>query len=149
MHFTNKTYKTNSPEETHELGRRLGKGLKIGDCLALTGNLGAGKTAFVRGLADGLGCDVRLVSSPTYVLAQEYSCHDGKHVPLYHLDLYRLGDPAGEFNDLGVDEMLANGAVVIEWANRAADILPRPYTQVFIDIDGPTTRNWTISRIDN
>ena len=147
--IVNKTYETNSPEETHKLGAKLGTNLKNGDCIALIGNLGAGKTVFVRGLAEGLGCDVRLVSSPTYVLVQEYSCPDDKHIPLYHLDLYRLGDPVEEFSDLGVDEMLSNGIVVIEWADRAAGALPRPYTQISITIDGPTARNWTISRIDN
>jgi len=144
-----KTYETNSPEETHKLGAQLGTSLKTGDCIALIGDLGAGKTAFVRGLAEGLGCDVRLVSSPTYVLVQEYSSPDDEHVPLYHLDLYRLGDPVEEFDDLGVDEMLSNGVVVIEWADRAAPVLPRPYTQISIDIDGQTSRSWTISRIDN
>ena len=147
--FEESSYETNSPEETHELGKLLGAKLKTGDCMALIGNLGAGKTAFVRGLAEGLGCDVRLVSSPTYVLVQEYSCPDDKHVPLYHLDLYRLGDPVAEFEDLGVDEMLSSGAVVIEWADRAAPALPRPHTRVSISIDGPTDRSWTISRIDN
>jgi tRNA threonylcarbamoyladenosine biosynthesis protein TsaE len=145
----NKTYETNSPEGTHRLGAQLGTNLKTGDCIALIGNLGAGKTAFVRGLAEGLGCDVRLVSSPTYVLVQEYSSPDDKHPPLYHLDLYRLGDPVEEFYDLGVDEMLSNGIVVIEWADRATPVLPRPYTQISIRIDGPTTRKWTISHIDN
>ena len=92
---------------------------------------------------------MRLVSSPTYVLVQEYASPDDEHVPLYHLDLYRLGDAVAEFDDLGVDEMLSAGVVVIEWADRAAPVLPRPYTQISIDIDGPTSRRWTISRIDN
>ncbi|MCK5114401.1 MAG: tRNA (adenosine(37)-N6)-threonylcarbamoyltransferase complex ATPase subunit type 1 TsaE [Phycisphaerae bacterium] len=144
-----KTYKTNSPAETHALAAELGATLTTGDCIALVGNLGAGKTAFVRGLADGIGCDVQLVSSPTYVLVQEYTCPNDKHIPIYHLDLYRLGNPVEEFDDLGVDEMLTNGAVVIEWADLAAEVLPRPHTQIAIDIDGPDARSWTISRIDN
>jgi tRNA threonylcarbamoyladenosine biosynthesis protein TsaE len=137
------TYETNHPDETHALGRRLAEGLSAGDCLALTGDLGAGKTVFVRGLAEGLSCDVRLVSSPTYVLVQNYP---GRW-PLFHIDLYRLGDPTAEFADLGVEEMLESGVVVIEWADRAAAVLPHRRTNIRIDVTGETTRRFQVETL--
>ena len=134
------TFETNNPNETHALGKRLAEQFSAGDCIALVGDLGAGKTVLVRGLAEGLGCDVQLVSSPTYVLVQEYP---GRW-PLYHIDLYRLGDPAAEFADLGVEEMLEAGVVVIEWADRAEPALPRRRTTIRIDVTGETARRFRV-----
>ena len=136
-----KTYETNSPEETYALGRQLAGQVVLGDCISLIGDLGAGKTAFVRGLAEGLGADVHLVSSPTYVLVQEYPAAE---MSLYHLDLYRMVDPQAELGDLGLDEMLANGVAVIEWADRAADALPISRTEIFIEITGPQSRKFSV-----
>jgi len=136
-------FETTSVEETLALGRRLAGRLGVGDCVALVGDLGAGKTVLVRGIAEGLGlADERLVSSPSYVLVQEYPAS----VPVYHLDLYRMHDVAGELAQLGLDEMLADGVVLIEWANRAGRALPRDHWQLHITITGRLNRHFTLSR---
>jgi tRNA threonylcarbamoyladenosine biosynthesis protein TsaE len=111
------TFITNSPEETAALGRQLAPSLGADSVVLLLGDLGAGKTVFVRGLAQGLGASPADVSSPTFTLIQEY--RSGR-IPLLHVDLYRLNNPQ-EVEDLGLEE-LGNGAVVaIEWAEK----LPR------------------------
>jgi len=107
------THTTNSEEETAAVARRLAAGLNAGDVLLLSGNLGAGKTAFVRGLAQGLGIDPDEVSSPTFTLVQEYR---GGRVPLFHVDLYRLAP--GDVDDLGLDALAADGVLAVEWAER-------------------------------
>jgi len=138
------SFQTRGPAATAALGRRLARRLRRGDCVALIGELGAGKTALVRGLAGGLGlADGRLVSSPSYVLVQEYPAD----VTVYHLDLYRLADPSAELGDLGLDEMLADGIALIEWADRAADALPRPRWEIRIDITGADKRTFTVRRV--
>ena len=138
------TFTTNSPAATAALGRRLAGRLRAGDCVALIGDLGAGKTALVRGIASGLGlADDRMVSSPTYVLVQEYPAA----VPVYHLDLYRMGSPEAEIGELGLEEMLADGVVLIEWAERAEAVLPRPRWRISIDITSQRTRRFTLSRV--
>jgi tRNA threonylcarbamoyladenosine biosynthesis protein TsaE len=110
---------SDSAHDTERLGERLGLAARPGDVFALWGELGAGKTVFVRGLARGLGVSGP-VSSPTFVLVNEY---DGP-VPLYHVDFYRL-DP-GQLGNVGWEEYLGLGGVVaIEWPDRAASALPR------------------------
>ncbi len=109
---------THSEEETAALGRKLASTLSAGDVLLLYGDLGAGKTAFVRGLAEGLGVSRDEVSSPTFTLIQEYR---GGRLTLFHVDLYRIEDPR-EFDELGLDEIAEAGVLAIEWAER----LPRP-----------------------
>ena len=104
---------TRSDEETEALGAALGRRLGAGARVLLYGELGAGKTAFVRGLAHGLDIDPDEVSSPTFTLVQEYR---GGRLPLFHVDLYRLG--AGEVDDLGLDAQAAHGVLAIEWAER-------------------------------
>jgi tRNA threonylcarbamoyladenosine biosynthesis protein TsaE len=107
------TLLTNSEEETSAAGGRLAGRLSPGGVLLLYGDLGAGKTAFVRGLARGLGAPPEDVSSPTFTIIQEYR----GRLTLYHVDLYRL-QPA-EVADLGLDELAAGDAIVaIEWAER-------------------------------
>ena len=139
------TFRTDSPEQTLELGRQLAGRLRQGDCVALVGPLGAGKTALVRGLAEGLGLtDHRLVSSPTFVLVQEYP----GRLSVFHLDLYRLGDPAAELADLGLDEMLSQGVALVEWADRAEPALPRPYWRITISIVGPASREFRVEQVD-
>jgi tRNA threonylcarbamoyladenosine biosynthesis protein TsaE len=105
---------SNSESETEAAGERVAATLELGDILLLHGQLGADKTAFVRGLARGLRASPDDVSSPTFTLIQEYR---GGRLPLFHVDLYRLA-PA-EVEDLGLDEMISgHGVVAIEWAER-------------------------------
>ncbi len=111
------TTTTHSEAETTAVGRDLGARLSAGDTILLFGDLGAGKTAFVRGVAEGLGAAPVEVSSPTFVLIQEYR---GGRLPLVHVDLYRL-DRAAEVDDLGLEELGADGVLAIEWAEK----LPR------------------------
>ena len=120
-------YLSHSVEETEELGRRLGAALRPGAAVAYRGELGAGKTAFTRGLARGLGCTAR-VTSPTFTIVNEY---DGP-VPLFHFDMYRLSGPEDLF-DIGWDDYLARGGVcAVEWSERAADVLPEGTVSVTI-----------------
>jgi tRNA threonylcarbamoyladenosine biosynthesis protein TsaE len=108
------THITHSEEETIALARDLAATLEPGAVLLLSGNLGAGKTAFVRGLAEGLGIDPAEVSSPTFALIHEYR---GGRLTLYHVDLYRLDGAATE--DLGLEEIAAAaGVMAIEWPER-------------------------------
>jgi len=105
--------RTSSEDETAAAGERLAASLNPGDVVLLYGDLGAGKTAFVRGLARGLGAPPEDVSSPTFTIVQEYH----GRATLYHVDLYRL-EPA-EVDDLGLDELVCgDGIVAIEWAER-------------------------------
>ena len=113
------TIATYSETETAAAGRDLAALMNPGDVVLLTGDLGAGKTAFVRGLAEGLGIDPSEVTSPTFTLIQEYS---GGRLPLHHVDLYRL-TPI-EVDDLGLEELTVEGGLTaIEWPDR----LPRPF----------------------
>ena len=108
------TIATASESETAAVGRELAGTLRAGDVVLLYGDLGAGKTAFVKGLAEGLGVAREEVSSPTFTLVQEYR---GGRLVLYHVDLYRLDDPR-EIIDLGLDEIAAGGVLAIEWAEK-------------------------------
>ncbi len=111
---------SHDPAETLALGRGEGARCRAGDIIALCGDLGAGKTHFVKGLAAGLGTNAE-VTSPTFTLIHEYA---GGRLPIYHFDLYRLGS-AAEAIALGLDEYLENGGVsVIEWADKFPDLLP-------------------------
>lgn len=137
-------FTTSNVKATVELGRRLAARFARGECVALVGQLGAGKTALVRGLAAGWGVfDERLVSSPTFVLIQEY---DGP-VPVFHVDVYRLLDPQRELVELGLAEMLTEGVVVIEWADRVEGVLPHPYWRVAIEATGQRSRRFELQRI--
>src|SRR5712664_2868102 len=109
-----KTIVTSSEAETAAVGRELASRLSAGSVVLLFGDLGAGKTAFVRGLAEGLGVQRDDVSSPTFTLVQEYR---GGRIPHFHVDLYRLNDPR-EIDDLGLDEIAADGVTAIEWAEK-------------------------------
>ena len=114
----NKNITTHSEDETAAVGHQLAQTLSAGDVLLLYGDLGAGKTAFVRGLAEGLGVSRDEVSSPTFTLIQEYR---GGRLTLFHVDLYRIEDPR-EFDELGLDEIAEDGVLAVEWAER----LPQP-----------------------
>lgn len=109
---------SHSPAETESLGERLGRAARAGLVLALSGDLGAGKTQLVKGLARGLGATAR-VHSPTFTLVNEYG---GGRLKLFHLDLYRLETPA-QILSAGIEEFLApDGVAVIEWAERIAGL---------------------------
>ena len=111
---------TGSEEETIAVGRELAAKLLAGDVVLLSGNLGAGKTAFVRGLAAGLGINPADVSSPTFTIVHEYR---GGRLVLYHADLYRLERTATE--DIGLEEMgVKDGVLAIEWPDRLTHPLP-------------------------
>jgi tRNA threonylcarbamoyladenosine biosynthesis protein TsaE len=111
---------TNSEAETQALAREIAATLKAGDVLLLAGDLGSGKTTFVKGLAAGLGIDPAEVSSPTFTLVHEYR---GGRLTLYHADLYRLGRAATD--DLGLEELgVRDGVLAIEWPDRLTHDLP-------------------------
>lgn len=130
---------TDSEEETAAAGERLAARVQPGQVVLLHGDLGAGKTAFVRGLARGLGAPADDVSSPTFTIIQEYR----GRIPLYHVDLYRL-QPA-EVEELGLDEIIDSGGVVaIEWATRWRDP-PGGAWVVRIDHDGEDRRRISIA----
>jgi tRNA threonylcarbamoyladenosine biosynthesis protein TsaE len=119
---------TTSEGETAAVGRGLAARLEAGSAVLLVGPLGAGKTAFVRGLAEGLGASPDEVSSPTFTLIQEYR---GGRLPLLHVDLYRLDDP-GEIEELGLDELGETSVLAIEWGDK----LPRPPAgAIVVDIE--------------
>lgn len=105
-------YASQTEAETEALGAFLAESLRPGDVVYLSGPLGAGKTAFVRGMAKGLGCDLGAVSSPTFTIVQEYR----GAVPLQHVDLYRL--TSAEADDLGLEDLMDEGVMAIEWAER-------------------------------
>jgi tRNA threonylcarbamoyladenosine biosynthesis protein TsaE len=119
--------------------RELGATLSAGDVVLLFGDLGAGKTAFVRGLAEGLGLDHRDVTSPTFTLVQEYR---GGRLPLVHVDLYRLDDPR-EIDDLGLEEIGADAVLAIEWAEKVRQP-PDDAIEVHITHADGNTRRLTI-----
>ena len=110
---------TNSVEQTEELGCRLGERLAPGTVIAYTGDLGAGKTAFTRGLARGLGIAAQ-VTSPTFTIVNEY---EGGRLPLFHFDMYRLGG-SDELFDIGWEDYLARGGVcAVEWSENVDDAM--------------------------
>jgi tRNA threonylcarbamoyladenosine biosynthesis protein TsaE len=130
---------TRSEEETAAVARALASELRGGDVVLLSGNLGAGKTAFVRGLAAGLGVNPEDVSSPTFTLVHEYR---GGRLTLYHVDLYRLNRAASD--DLGLDELgVGTGVLAIEWSDRLTHALEGA-RRVQIEIVDDTTRRITI-----
>jgi tRNA threonylcarbamoyladenosine biosynthesis protein TsaE len=133
---------TASEAETEQAGEELGRRLARGSVVLLYGNLGAGKTAFVRGMVRGLGAEPEDVSSPTFTIMQEYA---GATATLYHVDLYRL-EPA-EIEDLGLDDLVeSDGVVAIEWADRWPG-RPVHVTEVHIESTGEQTRRIAIRTI--
>jgi tRNA threonylcarbamoyladenosine biosynthesis protein TsaE len=133
---------THSESETMAAGRDLAAALEPGQTVLLFGDLGAGKTAFVRGLAEGLGIDPAEVSSPTFTIIQEYR---GARGMLLHVDLYRL-QPM-EVDDLGLDELGAGAIVAIEWAERLPR-RPKDVVSVRLSHKGGDQREITILRTD-
>lgn len=114
-----KIYKSRSPEETKKIAGSFAAGLHPGDVVCLSGDLGAGKTAFVQGLAEGLGIE-EYVNSPTFTIVNEYEAG----IPLYHFDVYRIDD-SDELYEIGYEEYIdGDGVTVIEWPQKIIDILP-------------------------
>lgn len=118
-----------SPEQTRRIGMRLGGLLKAGDVICLKGDLGAGKTTFTQGLAQGWG-SLDAVSSPTFILVNMYRRADGGR--LYHLDAYRL-ESVPEAEELDLDAYLAEGALIIEWPERLGDLIPKEKLSIQLD----------------
>lgn len=140
-HMSPLVINTDSVDKTRQLAARFAEGLQAGDVISLIGDLGAGKTHFVQGIAAAVGVERDFVNSPTFVLIQEY---EGT-LPVCHIDAYRLAD-CDEFLELGADELLGGDAVcLIEWADRVADVLPRDSITVRIDVTGETTRRFTFT----
>ncbi|GIW76157.1 MAG: hypothetical protein KatS3mg104_1220 [Phycisphaerae bacterium] len=126
---------------TEQVAAMLAGGLKGGECLALHGDLGSGKTQFTRGLVRALGGDAQQVSSPTYVLIHIYST---PKMTVYHLDAYRV-EGADDFEKIGFEELLEQGGVVVvEWASRVRELLPQSRIDVLIDVMGEDKRRITI-----
>jgi tRNA threonylcarbamoyladenosine biosynthesis protein TsaE len=136
------TLETFSPEETLELGRRIGRAAQAGDVVALVGELAAGKTVMAKGMAEGLGAaGAREVISPTFVLCREYL---GGRLPFYHLDAYRLRG-AADLEAIGVGEILGgDGLAAVEWADRAPQVLPPDHLEVRLEVSGPQGRRITL-----
>ena len=132
-------FMTYSPQETEEMGERLGKVLKPGTVLAYTGDLGAGKTAFTRGLARGLGA-TELVTSPTYTIVNEYL---SGRLPLFHFEMYRLAS-SDDLWDIGWEDYLERGGVcAVEWSENVADAM-EDAVRICIEKIGEDTRRITV-----
>ena len=130
-------FRTHSPEETQEIGVRIGAQLSPGDVVALIGDLGVGKTCLTQGIARGVGLyQDQTVNSPSYILINEY---EGK-IPIYHIDLYRL-ERLEDIVALGLEDYLeGDGICVIEWADRMGELLPESHIQVIITAEDEFTR---------
>ena len=130
-----------SVRDTLRLGGQIARHLRKGDIICLCGDLGSGKTVLAKGIAEGLGIEKKEVVSPTFILMRQY---DGR-LPLYHFDLYRLGD-AGEITDLGYEEyFFDNGVSVIEWAERLGGFTPETYLKVKIKVIAEKRRRITVT----
>jgi tRNA threonylcarbamoyladenosine biosynthesis protein TsaE len=139
------TRQSSSVEQTEAIASELAGELRGGDCVALIGQLGAGKTQFVRGLVRGLNGPIHQVSSPTFVLLHVYP---GGRLTVYHLDAYRLAG-SQDLEAIGFTELLEQGGIaVVEWADRVSELLPRKRIEINIDLRGPTQREIRLVRRD-
>ena len=120
---------TNRVEETEALGRRIGAMLSGNETIALFGGLGMGKTAFVRGLAEGLGIDPLEIASPTFAIVHE---HEGDDKKLYHFDMYRV-ESWDDLYSTGFFDYLGNGVIIIEWSENIENALPDEYIKISIE----------------
>ena len=122
---------TKTPQETFEVGKKIGENAKPGQIYTLTGDLGVGKTVFTQGFASGLGI-TEPVNSPTFTIVQQYE--EGR-LPLYHFDVYRIGD-VEEMEEIGYDDyFFGQGICLIEWADLIEEILPEKLIKVTIEKD--------------
>jgi tRNA threonylcarbamoyladenosine biosynthesis protein TsaE len=137
------TYITNSPAETEMIGQKLAQHLKPGSVIAYTGDLGAGKTAFTRGLARGLGCG-DIITSPTYTIVNEYL---SGRIPLFHFDMYRLRS-SDDLWDIGWEDYLDRGGIcAVEWSENVMDVMENA---IFVRIEktGDESRRITIEGVE-
>ena len=124
-------YETHSPDETFEIAKKMGEKAAPGTVITLDGDLGAGKTLFTKGFAAGLEI-TEPVSSPTFTILQEY---EGGRLPLYHFDVYRIGDPA-EMDEVGFDDYIyGDGVCMIEWSELIAELIPDDAIRIVIERD--------------
>lgn len=139
-------FKSMRVDETIRFGLKLGMLLSFGDVVALIGELGAGKTTLVKGIARGLGVtDMRTVKSPTFSLVHTYK----GRVPIYHFDAYRLGDTQ-EMLNIGSDEMIyGNGVTIVEWADNVSGCLPQRYLEITLTFISENERNITMRGCGN
>ncbi len=139
--------KTNSPKESQKIAQEFAKTLMPGDVIALYGELGAGKTVFVQGIAKALKIK-RKITSPTFVFMRSYPFTFKKEdLTFYHLDLYR-GEEKSDFKNLGLDEIFTNDSIVVlEWADKLGSYLPKRRVDIFIEHAGQNKRKIKISRI--
>lgn len=132
---------TRSPAETERFAARFAKSLAPDSIVLLQGELGAGKTTFIRGLARGLGVSKKVViHSPSFTLVNEYP----GATPLIHVDLYRLSSPR-EVEGLGLEDYFGRGVVAVEWAEKGKGLWPRGAVRVKVERKGPRERRWVIS----
>ena len=133
------TLVSGSAGRTKEIGRRLGELIWQGGYICLYGELGAGKTTFVQGLAEGLGVKDAYVTSPSFALVNEYR----GRLALYHIDLYRLSGPP-ELEDTGFSEYPGDGVAAVEWPERAAGLLPEDRLDITMEAGGGEDRKITL-----
>ena len=138
---------TFSAEETYKIGEQMGREAKAGDVICLIGDLGVGKTVLTQGLAEGLGI-TEAVNSPPFTILQVYE--EGR-LPLYHFDVYRIGD-VEEMDEIGYEDYFyGDGVCLIEWANLIEEILPEKYTEIRIEKDlekGFDYRKITVTEVE-
>ena len=125
------TYESYKEQDTFDIGKKLGESAEPGNIFLLEGDLGVGKTVFTKGFAAGLGIE-EPITSPTFTIVQEYK--EGKY-PLYHFDVYRIGDPE-EMYDIGYEEyFFGEGICIVEWPSRIEELLPDDVSKVVIEKD--------------
>ena len=135
---------TFSPEETFDIGVRLGQEAKAGEVITLYADLGCGKTVLAQGIAKGLGID-EYVNSPTFTIVQIY---EGGRLPFYHFDVYRIEDPE-EMQEVGFDDYIfGQGVCMIEWAELIEDILPDHARRITIEKDPAKGENYRVIKIN-
>jgi tRNA threonylcarbamoyladenosine biosynthesis protein TsaE len=137
------TWQAADERDTDRFGAALAAALPDGTTIALCGTLGAGKTRLVQSIAAACGVPREEVVSPTFVLCQQY--HGTRTI--YHLDAYRVKDE-DEFRALGIEELFASDAlIIIEWADRVANVLPEDHVRVDIEVTGPTARRFVVKAV--
>lgn len=136
---------SNSPEETIEIGKQIGKGLKKGDVIVLTGDLGSGKTKLTEGILTYFGLE-KEISSPTFTIVNEYYT---ENLNIYHFDVYRLEEEE-EFTAIGGEEYFEKGASIIEWGEMVESLLPNSYMQIIFtrDLENENSRKLIFEKIE-